>query len=61
MRARISKKATCNGEAIGFVVKVRGQKFPKERHGWYFPKDKNPTSAMRMALSDYDDFIKEPA
>tara|TARA_R110000823_G_scaffold301305_1_gene422217 strand:- start:40 stop:243 length:204 start_codon:yes stop_codon:yes gene_type:complete len=59
MRTRISKVAKHNGEPVGYVVKIRGIKFPRATQGWYFPKDCKPETALRMALNDYENYLKD--
>jgi hypothetical protein len=59
MRTRISKVAKHNGKPVGYVVKIRGIKFPRSTQGWYFPKDCNPETALRMALNDYENYLKD--
>ena len=59
MRAKVSKTAKHNGRPVGFTVKVRGIKFPREHQGWYFPKDCKPETALKMALNDYENYLKD--
>ena len=54
---RVSRVAKHKGQPIGYIIKVKGLKFPRERNGWYFPKDKAPTTALKMALNDYENFL----
>jgi hypothetical protein len=59
VRTRISKVAKHNGFPVGYVVKIRGIKFPRAKQGWYFPKDRKPETAIRMALNDYENYLKD--
>ena len=59
MRAKVNKTAKHNGRPVGFTVKVRGLKFPREHQGWYFPKDCKPETALKMALNDYENYLKD--
>jgi len=59
MQTKISRTAKHNGKSVGYIVKVRGLKFPRERQGWYFPKDCKPETALKMALNDYENFLKD--
>jgi|TARA_R110000824_G_scaffold20975_1_gene78642 hypothetical protein len=59
MRVRISKTARHNGIPTAYVVKVKGIKFPRRIKEWYFPADKKPETAIKMALNDYENYLRD--
>jgi len=59
MRIKIKQVAKHNGKPIGYTVRVSRWKFPREPQGWYFPKDCKRETAIKMALNDYENFLRD--
>ena len=57
MRVKVFRTAKHNGVTTAFSVKVRGIKFPRGTGNWYFPSDKKPETALKMALNDYENYL----
>ena len=59
MMVRISKTAIHNGTPTAYIVKVRGIKFPRGLREWYFPEDKKAETALKMAINDYENYLRD--
>ena len=55
MKIKIAKVAQHNGQPVAFTVKIKGLKYPRGFRDWYFPEDKLPETAIKMALQDYEE------